>query len=113
MSALWAGIIYSDMALVGGVSAPCVECEGKGFQTEVLEFTLGGLNIREVIDLPADAAIEHFGAGESRISAVVKILKILAEVGLGYVSLGQPLTTLSGGRAAEIEVGGPAAGEGR
>ena len=99
-----AGIIYSDMALMGGVSAPCDECEGKGFQTEVLEFTLGGLNIREVLDLPVDSAIEHFGAGESRIPAVVKILKILAEVGLGYVSLGQPLTTLSGGERQRLKL---------
>lgn len=99
-----AGIIYSDMALMGGVSAPCDECEGKGFQAEVLEFTLGGLNIREVLDLPVDAAIEHFGAGESRIPAVVKILKILAEVGLGYVSLGQPLTTLSGGERQRLKL---------
>ncbi|WP_259356762.1 excinuclease ABC subunit UvrA [Brevibacterium sediminis] len=99
-----AGIIYSDMALMGGVSAPCDECEGKGFQAEVLEFALGGLNIREVLDLPVDAAIEHFGAGESRIPAVVKILKILAEVGLGYVSLGQPLTTLSGGERQRLKL---------
>ncbi|WP_262775519.1 excinuclease ABC subunit UvrA [Brevibacterium permense] len=99
-----AGIIYSDMALMGGVSAPCDECEGKGFQAEVLEFTLGGLNIREVLDLPVDTAIEHFGAGESRIPAVVKILKILAEVGLGYVSLGQPLTTLSGGERQRLKL---------
>lgn len=99
-----AGIIYSDMALMGGVSAPCDECEGKGFQAEVLEFALGGLNIREVLDLPVDAAIEHFGAGESRIPVVVKILKILAEVGLGYVSLGQPLTTLSGGERQRLKL---------
>ncbi|WP_420096572.1 ATP-binding cassette domain-containing protein [Brevibacterium sediminis] len=99
-----AGIIYSDMALMGGVSTPCDECEGKGFQAEVLEFALGGLNIREVLDLPVDAAIEHFGAGESRIPAVVKILKILAEVGLGYVSLGQPLTTLSGGERQRLKL---------
>ena len=70
----------------------------------MLEFTLGGLNIREVLDLPVDSAIEHFGAGESRIPAVVKILKILAEVGLGYVSLGQPLTTLSGGERQRLKL---------
>ena len=99
-----AGIIYSDMALMGGVSAPCDECEGKGFQAEVLEFTLGGRNIREVLDLSMDSAIEHFGAGESRIPAVVKTLKILAEVGLGYISLGQPLTTLSGGERQRLKL---------
>ena len=99
-----AGIIYSDMALMGGVSAPCAECEGRGFQAEVLEFTLGGRNIREVLDLSMDSAIEHFGAGESRIPAVVKTLKILAEVGLGYISLGQPLTTLSGGERQRLKL---------
>ena len=99
-----AGIIYSDMALMGGASAPCDECEGKGFQAEVLEFTLGGRNIREVLDLSVDSAIEHFGAGESRIPAVVKTLKILAEVGLGYISLGQPLTTLSGGERQRLKL---------
>jgi excinuclease ABC A subunit len=99
-----AGIIYSDMALMGGVSAPCDECEGKGFQPEVLEYLLGGLNIREVLDLPVTAAIEHFASGASRIPAVVKILTILAEVGLGYVSLGQPLTTLSGGERQRLKL---------
>ena len=99
-----AGIIFSDMALMGGVSAPCDECEGKGFQAEVLEYTLGGLNIREVLDLPVVSAVDHFGAGVSRIPAVVKILGILAEVGLGYVSLGQPLTTLSGGERQRLKL---------
>ena len=99
-----AGIIYSDMALMGGVSAPCDECEGKGFQAEVLDFTLGGLNIRDVLDLPVNSAITHFSAGESRIPAVVKILGVLAEVGLGYVSLGQPLTTLSGGERQRLKL---------
>jgi excinuclease UvrABC ATPase subunit len=92
------------MVLMGGVSAPCDECEGKGFQAEVLEYTLGGLNIREVLDLPVTAALEHFGSGESRIPAVIKILDILAEVGLGYVSLGQPLTTLSGGERQRLKL---------
>ena len=99
-----AGIIYSDMALMGGVSAPCDECEGKGFQAAVLEYRLGGLNIRQVLDLPVTAALEHFGAGESRIPAVVRILDKLAEVGLGYVSLGQPLTTLSGGERQRLKL---------
>jgi excinuclease UvrABC ATPase subunit len=99
-----AGIIYSDMALMGGVSAPCDECDGKGFQAEVLEYRLGGLNIREVLDLPVTAAVDHFGAGESRIPSVVKVLDILAEVGLGYLSLGQPLTTLSGGERQRLKL---------
>ena len=99
-----AGVIYSDMALMGGVSAPCDECEGKGFQAQVLEYTLGGMNIREVLDLPVSAAVEHFRAGESRIAAAVKILTVLDEVGLGYLSLGQPLTTLSGGERQRLKL---------
>src|SRR5699024_1882681 len=89
-----AGVNYSDMALMGDVSEPCDECEGRGFQAQVLEYTLGGMNIREVGDLPVSAAVEHFRAGESRSAAAVKILTVLDEVGLGYLSLGQPLTTL-------------------
>ncbi|WP_209372743.1 ATP-binding cassette domain-containing protein [Brevibacterium renqingii] len=99
-----AGIIYSDMALMGGVSAPCDECEGRGFQSQVLEYTLGGLNIRQVLDLPVISALEHFGSGESRIPAAARVLTILAEVGLGYVSLGQPLTTLSGGERQRLKL---------
>src|SRR5699024_3409309 len=99
-----AGVIYADMALMGDVSAPCDECEGKGFQAEVLEFTVGGLNIREVLDRPVDSAIEHLGAGEPRVPAVVRTLKILAEVGLGYISLGEPLTTLSGGERQRLKL---------
>lgn len=76
---------------MAGKSAPCDVCEGKGFQAEVL-------------DLPVTAAIEHFAVGESRIPAVSKIIGHLAEVGLGYFSLGQPLTTLSGGERQRLKL---------
>src|SRR5699024_10799028 len=99
-----AGVIYEDMALMGGVSAPRDECEGKGLQAEALEFTAGGRNRRERLDLPLDPATEHFGAGASRAPAVVRTLKSLAEVGLGYISLGQPLTTLSGGERQRLKL---------
>ncbi|GAA1868300.1 ATP-binding cassette domain-containing protein [Brevibacterium marinum] len=98
------GIIYSDLGMMAGMSAPCDVCEGKGFQAEVLEYTLGGKNIREVLDLPVTAAIEHFGTGESRLPAVARIIGNLAEVGLGYLSLGQPLTTLSGGERQRLKL---------
>ena len=99
-----AGIIFSDLGMMAGMSAPCDECAGKGFQAEVLGHTLGGKNIREVLDLPVTSAIEYFGAGESRIPAVSKIIQHLAEVGLGYVSLGQALTTLSGGERQRLKL---------
>ena len=99
-----AGIIYSDLGMMAGMSAPCDVCDGKGFQAEVLEYTLGGKNIREVLDLPVTAAIEYFAAEESRIPAVSKIIANLAEVGLGYLSLGQPLTTLSGGERQRLKL---------
>src|SRR5699024_5673148 len=99
-----AGVIYSDMALMGDVSAPCDECEGRGFQAQVLEYTLGGMNIREVLDLPVSAAVGHFRAGESRIAAAVKILTALEEVGLGCPSRGHPLTTLSGGERQRLNL---------
>ncbi|MCF2588145.1 ATP-binding cassette domain-containing protein [Brevibacterium sp. UCMA 11752] len=99
-----AGIIYSDLGMMAGMSAPCDVCEGKGFQAEVLDYTLAGKNIREVLDLPVTAAIGYFAAGESRIPAVSKIIGHLAEVGLGYISLGQPLTTLSGGERQRLKL---------
>lgn len=99
-----AGIIYSDLGMMAGMSAPCDECAGKGFQAEVLNYTLGGKNIREVLDLPVTSAIEYFGAVESRLPAVSRIVQHLAEVGLGYVSLGQPLTTLSGGERQRLKL---------
>ncbi|MDN6123055.1 MAG: excinuclease ABC subunit UvrA [Brevibacterium sp.] len=99
-----AGIIYSDLGMMAGMSAPCDVCEGKGFQAEVLEYTLAGKNIRQVLDLSVTAAVEYFAAGESRIPAVSTIIGHLAEVGLGYLSLGQPLTTLSGGERQRLKL---------
>lgn len=99
-----AGIIYSDLGVMAGMSAPCDVCEGKGFQAAVLEYTLGGKNIREVLDMPALAAVEFFSAGESRVPAAARIARTLVDVGLGYLSLGQPLTTLSGGERQRLKL---------
>ncbi|MDN6602896.1 excinuclease ABC subunit UvrA [Brevibacterium sp.] len=99
-----AGIIYSDLGMMAGMSAPCDVCEGKGFQVEGLEYPLAGKNIRQVLDLSVTAAVEYFAAGESRIPAVSTIIGHLAEVGLGYLSLGQPLTTLSGGERQRLKL---------
>ncbi|HYI33709.1 MAG TPA: ATP-binding cassette domain-containing protein, partial [Glaciibacter sp.] len=99
-----AGVIYTDLAMMAGVATPCEECEGKRFQASVLEYHLGGRNISEVLAMSVTEAEELFGAGEARIPAAHAILRRLADVGLGYVSLGQPLTTLSGGERQRLKL---------
>ncbi len=99
-----AGVIYTDLAMMAGVSTVCEECEGQRFQAAVLDYRLGGLNIAEVLDLPVADAVTFFGAGEARIPAAHAILKRMADVGLGYLRLGQPLTTLSGGERQRLKL---------
>src|SRR6202012_1415606 len=92
-----AGVIYTDLAMMAGVATVCEECEGRRFQAAVLEYKLGGRDISEVLAMPVEEAREFFGTGAGSLPAARVILDRLADVGLGYVSLGQPLTTLSGG----------------
>src|SRR5256885_16920034 len=92
-----AGVIYTDLAMMAGVATTCEECEGKRFQASVLDHHLGGRDISEVLAMSVTEAEEFFGAGEARTPAAHTILDRLADVGLGYLSLGQPLTTLSRG----------------
>lgn len=99
-----AGVIYTDLAMMAGVATTCEECEGRRFQAAVLEHTLGGRNIAEVLAMPVEEAEEFFGAGEARTPAAHAILHRLADVGLGYLSLGQPLTTLSGGERQRLKL---------
>jgi len=99
-----AGVIYTDLAMMAGVATTCEECEGKRFQASVLEYRLGGLNIAEVLALSVTEAEGFFGAGEARTPAAHAILGRLADVGLGYLSLGQPLTTLSGGERQRLKL---------
>jgi excinuclease UvrABC ATPase subunit len=99
-----AGVIYTDLAMMAGVAAPCEVCEGKRFQAEVLEYTFGGKDISEVLAMPVAEAEEFFGEGEAGIPAAHRILARLADVGLGYLSLGQPLTTLSGGERQRLKL---------
>ncbi|MFI1767140.1 ATP-binding cassette domain-containing protein [Streptomyces sp. NPDC020800] len=99
-----AGVIYTDLAMMAGVATPCEECEGKRFQASVLEYHLGGRDISEVLAMSVDEAEEFFGAGEARTPAAHKILERLADVGLGYLTLGQPLTTLSGGERQRLKL---------
>lgn len=91
-----AGVIYTDLGVMATVESTCEECEGKRFQASVLEYTLGGRNIAEVLAMSVAEAERFFQEGEARTPAAHKILDRLADVGLGYLHLGQPLTTLSG-----------------
>jgi excinuclease UvrABC ATPase subunit len=99
-----AGVIYTDLAMMAGVATTCEVCEGKRFAASVLEYHLGGREISEVLAMPVTEAQEFFGAGQARTPAARAILDQLADVGLGYVSLGQPLTTLSGGERQRLKL---------
>jgi excinuclease UvrABC ATPase subunit len=99
-----AGVIYTELGIMNTVESICEECEGKRFQASVLEYTLGGRNIAEVLAMSVTEAEEFFDDGEARTPAAHKILDRLADVGLGYVSLGQPLTTLSGGERQRLKL---------
>jgi len=99
-----AGVIYTELGIMNTVESTCEECEGKRFQASVLEYTLGGRNIAEVLAMPVTEALEFFDQGQARTPAAHKILDRLADVGLGYLSLGQPLTTLSGGERQRLKL---------
>ncbi|HYI44156.1 MAG TPA: excinuclease ABC subunit UvrA [Actinomycetota bacterium] len=99
-----AGVIYTELGVMATVESTCEECEGKRFQASVLEYTLGGRNIAEVLAMSVTEAEEFFDNGEAKIPAAHKILERLADVGLGYISLGQPLTTLSGGERQRLKL---------
>jgi excinuclease UvrABC ATPase subunit len=100
-----AGVIYTDLAMMAGVATPCEECEGKRFQAEVLEYKLGGKDISEVLAMPVAEAEKFFAEGaKAGIPAAHKVLERLADVGLGYLNIGQPLTTLSGGERQRLKL---------
>jgi excinuclease ABC A subunit len=99
-----AGVIYTDLAMMAGVATPCDVCEGKRFEASVLEYKLGGRDISEVLAMSVTEAEAFFGDGDAKVPAAHKILDGLADVGLGYLSLGQPLTTLSGGERQRLKL---------
>ncbi|MBB1244362.1 excinuclease ABC subunit UvrA [Streptomyces durbertensis] len=99
-----AGVVYTDLAMMAGVASTCEDCEGKRFQAAVLEYRLGGRDISEVLAMPVAEAERFFAAGEARIPAAHRILTRLVDVGLGYLTLGQPLTTLSGGERQRLKL---------
>jgi excinuclease UvrABC ATPase subunit len=99
-----AGVIYTDLAMMSGVTTVCEECGGRRFQAAVLKYKLGGRDIAEVLDLAVDEAVKFFGAGRAQVPAAHAILRRLSDVGLGYLRLGQPLTTLSGGERQRLKL---------
>ena len=99
-----AGVIYTELGFMDVVTTPCEECEGRRFQQEVLEYRWAGKNIADVFEMSVAEAERFFGEGEARTPAAHKVLQRLAAVGLGYISLGQPLTTLSGGERQRLKL---------
>ncbi|MFI0188671.1 ATP-binding cassette domain-containing protein [Streptomyces sp. NPDC017082] len=107
-----AGVVYTDLAVMAGVAITCEECEGRRFDASVLEYRLGGRDISEVLAMPVSQAEEFFGDGPASTPAAHRILRNLADVGLGYLTLGQPLTTLSGGERQRLKLATHMAGQG-
>ncbi|MFV8243761.1 ATP-binding cassette domain-containing protein [Mycolicibacterium peregrinum] len=99
-----AGVIYTDLGVMATVETTCEECEGKRFGASVLQYTLGGRDIAEVLAMPVSEAERYFSDGEAKVPAAQKILSRMADVGLGYLTLGQPLTTLSGGERQRLKL---------
>ncbi len=98
------GMIYTELGFMDTVSSPCEDCGGKRFQAAVLEYRLGDRNIAEVLAMPVTEALEFFGTGPAKTPAAHAVLSRLADVGLGYLTLGQPLTTLSGGERQRLKL---------
>ncbi|QFR00305.1 excinuclease ABC subunit UvrA [Streptomyces phaeolivaceus] len=99
-----AGVIYTDLAIMQSVATTCEECEGKRFEASVLEYRFGGRDISEVLAMSVTEAERFFGEGEARTLAAHRIIERMADVGLGYLTLGQPLTTLSGGERQRLKL---------
>lgn len=99
-----AGVVYTELGVMATVESTCEECEGRRFLASVLDYTFGGRNIAEVLAMPVVEAAEFFGDGDAKTPAAHKILGRLSDVGLGYVTLGQPLTTLSGGERQRLKL---------
>jgi excinuclease UvrABC ATPase subunit len=99
-----AGVVYTDLGMMAGIETTCEDCEGKRFDASVLEYHLGGRDISEVLAMSVTEAQDFFGSGEARTPGALAVLDRLADVGLGYLTLGQPLTTLSGGERQRLKL---------
>ena len=98
------GVIFVELGFMDTASTPCEDCEGKGFASSVLEYTFGRQTIADVMAMPVNDAIGFFGEGKTRIPPAAKILQRVSDVGIGYLTLGQPLTTLSGGERQRLKL---------
>jgi excinuclease ABC A subunit len=98
------GVVFTDLAMMAGVATPCEECEGRRFAAAVLEHRLGGRDISEVLAMPVTEALAFFADGEAHVPAAHRILERLADVGLGHLAIGRPLTTLSGGERQRLKL---------
>ncbi|MBN8869484.1 MAG: excinuclease ABC subunit UvrA [Solirubrobacterales bacterium] len=107
-----AGVIYTDLGVMATVSTPCEECEGRRFQASVLEYKLSGRSIADVLEMPVDEALDFFGEDGANVPAAEKVLTRLRDVGLGYLTIGQPLTTLSGGERQRLKLATEMGGKG-
>ena len=107
-----AGVVYTDLAMMAGVATTCEQCEGRRFDDAVLEYHLGGKDVSEVLSMPVSEAVEFFAAGESAVPAAARIVARMVDVGLGYLTLGQPLTTLSGGERQRLKLATHLGGDG-
>ncbi|WP_417511842.1 ATP-binding cassette domain-containing protein [Microbacterium sp.] len=107
-----AGVIITELGFMDTIETPCEDCGGKRFQAAVLQYKLGGKDITQVLDLPVSEAREFFAQPDSKIPAAVAILQRLDDVGLGYLSLGQPLSTLSGGERQRVKLAIQMGGQG-
>jgi excinuclease UvrABC ATPase subunit len=107
-----AGVVYTDLGILATVATPCEECEGKRFMASVLDYDFGGRDISEVLAMSVAEAEAFFGDGDARVPAAHKILGRLSAVGLGYLTIGQPLTTLSGGERQRLKLATEMAGKG-
>jgi excinuclease UvrABC ATPase subunit len=99
-----AGAVYTELGFMETVGTTCEDCEGKGFEPSVLEYRFGGKDISEVLAMSVTEALEFFGSGKARTPAAHAVLARLADVGLGYLAIGQPLTTLSGGERQRLKL---------
>lgn len=106
-----AGVTFTDLGVMASVSTTCVECEGRRFRSDVLEYTLAGRSIADVLALPAEEASRFF-TDDAPNPAAARILRRLVDVGLGYITLGQPLTTLSGGERQRLKLATHMGGQG-
>jgi excinuclease UvrABC ATPase subunit len=98
------GVVYTELGVMATVATTCEECEGKRFDASVLEYTFGGKDISEVLAMSVTEAEKFFADGDAKVPAAHKILERLADVGLGYLTIGQPLTTLSGGERQRLKL---------